>query len=102
MSYAGGSGAQGNVLSTTLVGASVLASVTSEVSHATETWAKAGQYGICVGPLNGAPANEVRPGQWRCAVNGTVILSWCNPTIGALTPANASAANPYLFLCFPY
>jgi hypothetical protein len=102
VSFAGGSSAPGAQLSTTLVGASVTAALSQEISHATETWAQAGQYGYCIGPLNGAPANAVRPGQWRCAVAGTVILTWTNATAGNLTPANASAANPYLFICMPY
>jgi hypothetical protein len=84
------------------VGGVVTAALSQELTHATETWAKAGQYGICIGPLNGAAANSVIPGQWRCAVNGTVLLTWTNATAGNLTPANASVANPYLFLSFPY
>jgi hypothetical protein len=101
MSYGGGGSSSGPVLSTTLVGASVAAGG-AEISHATETWCKAGMYGYCIGPLNGAPANAVRPGQWRCAADGTCILSWHNGTAGALTPASASGANPYLFVPMVY
>jgi len=44
------------------------------------------------------PANNVRPGTFRCTTAGTAIISWNNPTAGALTPTAPTATTPYLFV----
>jgi hypothetical protein len=85
--------------SATLVGASVAAATNTEISHATEAWIQVGDYGWVLPPYNAAPANSVAPISFRCTTAGTAIVKWNNPTAGALTPANASAASPYMFIC---
>lgn len=97
MAYLGGGSAYSTYVSTTLVGASVAAGG-AELTHATEPWAKPNQGGIVLPSPNQAAANAVYPVSWRCTTAGTVLVLWANPTAGALTPANASGANPYTFI----
>ena len=98
MAYTGGGSAGSSYTSTTLVGASVLAATTTEITHATEPWAVVNQAGIVLSPPNAAAANSVFPVSWRCTTAGTVLIRWCNPTAGNLTPSSASGSNPYTFV----
>jgi hypothetical protein len=44
------------------------------------------------------PANAVRPGTFRCTTAGTAIVTYVNPTAGALTPTASTATTPYLLV----
>jgi len=44
------------------------------------------------------PANAVRPGTFRCTTAGSMIVTYVNPTAGALTPTASTATTPYWFI----